>query len=152
MMFFVLICLHFCLLFYFPHSFSFSETRIGMVPATICPFVMRKIGLSATRQLFLTGEIFKVKRAQELGLVHKIMRATSSQQQSMAFFYEKYVLPVGPESARRCKQLIVGCVERGAFGLEDFTVEIFDEAIKGKELKEGAMAALGKTKPGWAKL
>src|SRR5918992_2645581 len=52
--------------------FSFSEVRLGLAPATIAPFVVRKIGASHARSLFLTGERFGAERAQEIGLVHNM--------------------------------------------------------------------------------
>ncbi len=53
--------------------FAFSEVRLGIAPATIAPFVVRKIGYSQARALFLTGERFDVHRARELGLVHEVV-------------------------------------------------------------------------------
>src|SRR5215213_1389052 len=49
--------------------FAFSEVRLGIAPATISPFVVRKIGVSHARSLFLTGERFGAERAREIGLV-----------------------------------------------------------------------------------
>jgi methylglutaconyl-CoA hydratase len=51
--------------------FAFSEVRLGIAPATIAPFVVRKIGYSHARALFLTGERFDAGRAREIGLVHE---------------------------------------------------------------------------------
>ena len=51
--------------------FAFSEVRLGIAPATIAPYVVRKIGASHTRSLFLTGERFGAARAREIGLVHE---------------------------------------------------------------------------------
>src|ERR687897_1040146 len=53
--------------------FAFSEVRLGISPATIAPFVLRKIGLSWTRALFLTGEGFGAEWAREIGLVHEVV-------------------------------------------------------------------------------
>src|SRR5918998_1430595 len=52
--------------------FAFSEVRLGIAPATIAPFVVRKIGFSRARALFLTGERFDAERAREIGLVHEV--------------------------------------------------------------------------------
>src|ERR687892_382666 len=52
--------------------FAFSEVRLGIAPATIAPYVLRKIGRSHARSLFLTGERFDTARAREAGLVHWI--------------------------------------------------------------------------------
>ncbi len=53
--------------------FAFSEIRLGIAPATISPFVVRKIGVSHARSLFLTGERFDAERAREIGLVHRVV-------------------------------------------------------------------------------
>src|ERR671914_564969 len=52
--------------------FAFSEVRLGIAPATIAPFVARKVGLSHARSLFLTGGRFEAAEARELGLVHEV--------------------------------------------------------------------------------
>ena len=53
--------------------FAFSEIKLGIAPATISPFVVRKIGVSHARSLFLTGERFGAERAREIGLVHRVV-------------------------------------------------------------------------------
>ncbi len=53
--------------------FGFTETKIGIIPATIAPFVVAKIGLSHARALFLTGERFDAKHALSIGLVHHVV-------------------------------------------------------------------------------
>src|SRR5919202_1797449 len=55
--------------------FAFTEVRLGIAPATIAPFVVRKIGASHTRSLFVTGERFGAERAREIGLVHIVAPA-----------------------------------------------------------------------------
>ena len=55
--------------------FGFTEVKLGIVPATISPFVTAKIGVSATRELFLTGGRFSAARAKEIGLVHAVVPA-----------------------------------------------------------------------------
>src|ERR687889_1439711 len=53
--------------------FAFTEVRLGIAPATIAPFVVRKIGASHARSLFVTGERFDAERAREIGLVHQVV-------------------------------------------------------------------------------
>jgi methylglutaconyl-CoA hydratase len=54
--------------------FGFTEVRLGLVPAVISPYVVRKIKTSAARELFLTGELFTAKQAQSIGLVHQVVK------------------------------------------------------------------------------
>ncbi len=51
--------------------FAFTEVRLGLAPAVISPYVVRKIGRSQARALFLTGERFDAERAERVGLVHR---------------------------------------------------------------------------------
>jgi methylglutaconyl-CoA hydratase len=53
--------------------FGFTETRLGIIPAVISPFVLAKIGVSHARRLFLSGERFDARRAQAIGLVHEVV-------------------------------------------------------------------------------
>lgn len=53
--------------------FAFSEVRLGIAPATVAPFVVRRIGHSRARALFLTGERFDAEAARETGLVHEVV-------------------------------------------------------------------------------
>ncbi len=53
--------------------FGFTETKLGIIPAVISPFVLAKIGVSQARRLFLTGERFDARRAQAIGLVHEVV-------------------------------------------------------------------------------
>ena len=53
--------------------FGFTETKLGIIPAVISPFVLAKIGISHARRLFLTGERFDALRAQAIGLVHEVV-------------------------------------------------------------------------------
>src|SRR5687768_7669259 len=55
--------------------FGFTETKLGILPAMISPFVLPKIGVSAARELFLTGMRFDAARAQTIGLVHSVVPA-----------------------------------------------------------------------------
>ena len=54
-------------------KFSFSEVRLGILPAVISPFVIAKIGPGNGRELFLTGERFSAERAKEIGLVQHVV-------------------------------------------------------------------------------
>ncbi|MYF07199.1 MAG: hypothetical protein F4233_04770, partial [Rhodospirillaceae bacterium] len=53
-------------------KFSLSEVRLGLTPATISPYVVRRIGQNHARRYFLTAEVFDAARAEEIGLVHAV--------------------------------------------------------------------------------
>jgi methylglutaconyl-CoA hydratase len=55
--------------------FAFSEVKLGLIPAVIAPYVLAKIGLSAARELFVTGRRFDAEHARRIGLVHAVVPA-----------------------------------------------------------------------------
>lgn len=85
-------------------QFAFSEVRLGIVPATIAPFVLRKIGASHARALFLTGERFDAARAREIGLVHRVVPAAeldTAVQTQVAMLRQG-----GPDALAAAKELV----------------------------------------------
>src|SRR5690606_12690846 len=60
-------------------SFCFSETRIGLIPAVISPYVIEAIGARQARRYFLTAEKFSAQEAQMLGLVHHVIKKEQQQ-------------------------------------------------------------------------
>src|SRR4249919_985010 len=54
-------------------TFAFSEVKLGIIPAVISPFVLRKIGEGPARRYFVTGERFDARTAQRIGLVHDVV-------------------------------------------------------------------------------
>src|SRR4029079_11558417 len=87
-------------------SFAFTEVKLGILPAVISPFVLAKIGVSAARELFLTGARFSAERAQAIGLVHAI-----SDEQDLDRLVAKYandLMTAGPEAVAAAKKLIAG--------------------------------------------
>lgn len=94
--------------------FAFSEVKLGIIPAVISPFALAKIGASAARRLFVTGERFDAATALRIGLVHEVaedldgavdrtLRELASAAPRAARAAKRLVLelPDGPETARR---------------------------------------------------
>src|SRR5689334_11627727 len=84
--------------------FGFSEVKLGILPAVISPFVLPKIGRSAARELFLTGERFGAVRAKEIGLAHRVV-AESAIDSTIASIVDE-LLRAGPEAVAAAKALI----------------------------------------------
>jgi methylglutaconyl-CoA hydratase len=82
--------------------FGFSEVRLGIIPAVISPFVFAKIGRSAARRYFLSGERFGADEALRIGLVHEIADDLDAVVGSLV----EALLAGGPEAVRAAKQLI----------------------------------------------
>src|SRR6202043_1960351 len=83
--------------------FAFSEVKLGIAPAVISPYVIRKIGESHARVLFVTGDSFSAARAKEIGLVHFVTPV-----EELDAAVEKTVrelLSSAPQALRACKAL-----------------------------------------------
>jgi methylglutaconyl-CoA hydratase len=127
--------------------FAFSEVRLGISPATIAPFVLRKIGPSHTRALFLTGERFDVQRAQEIGLVHEV----TSEGNLDAVVGEKIegFLAGGPEALSVTKALLRELRDAAPGEATEIMARRIAELRTGEEGQEGLGAFLEKREPAW---
>jgi methylglutaconyl-CoA hydratase len=84
--------------------FGFTETKLGIIPAVISPFVLAKIGVSQARALFLTGERFDAARAMRMGLVHEVAQADALDARIAAIVAE--FRTAGPQAVAAAKALI----------------------------------------------
>ncbi|HAY13714.1 MAG TPA: enoyl-CoA hydratase-related protein [Fimbriimonadaceae bacterium] len=85
-------------------KFSFSEARLGLVPATIGAYVLPKIGAGHARALFCTAEVFDAREAHRIGLVHKL--AESGELDFVAEGVIQNILKNGPEAVHACKMMV----------------------------------------------
>ncbi len=127
--------------------FGFTEVKLGILPAVIAPYVLRKIGVSATRELFLTGARFPAARAREIGLVHHVVSADELDERVAAVADE--LITSGPAAIGVAKELI----RRIAGELPDDVVGLTSETIARQRVsdegQEGMRAFLEKRKPAW---
>jgi methylglutaconyl-CoA hydratase len=127
--------------------FALSEVKLGILPAVIAPYVLRKIGVSAARELFLTGSRFGAARAKEIGLVHEVVPAADLDAAVASRVRE--ILSAGPRAVARAKALIreiAGAHPNDVIGLT--TNPIAAQRVS-EEGQEGLRAFLEKRKPGW---
>jgi methylglutaconyl-CoA hydratase len=127
--------------------FGFTEVRLGLVPAVISPYVLRKIGESAARELFLTGERFEAVRAAEIGLVR-----TAVPEQDLDATVEgrvRELLAAGPRALAEAKALIAEVAFRRVEDVQRYTVERIADLRTTPEGQEGMRAFLEKRKPSW---
>jgi methylglutaconyl-CoA hydratase len=130
-------------------KFGLSEVKIGLVPAAISPYVMRRIGESAAHELFLTGERFDARRALELGLVNKVVP-----HEELDVKVEEVVrllLSSGPEAIASCKELLQKVPNMTDAEAKVYTAELIARLRVSQEGQEGMAAFLEKRKPKWAK-
>jgi methylglutaconyl-CoA hydratase len=127
--------------------FGFTETKLGILPAVISPFVLPKIGPSAARELFLTGMRFSAARAKEIGLVHEVVR--SSELDTAVDGYVGECLTASPSGIAAAKQLIRIVCGRSPADATATTAEAIATQRVSPEGQDGLRAFLGKRQPGW---
>ena len=129
-------------------TFGFTETKLGLVPAVISPFVLPRIGEGAARALFVTGERFGAERALGIGLVSEVLPDQPSMHARVDALLAE-VLSAGPEAVRNAKAMI-----REQRGLShgdamEHTVRVAARQRVSAEGQEGLGAFLDKRPPSW---
>lgn len=128
--------------------FGFPESKIGIAPSTISPYVMAAIGARAAQYYFLTGIRFGADEAARIGLVHQVCEQKSLYQtgQSLA----QTLLQNGPEALCSIKQLIHHVAnEKIAPALGSYTASHLATLRTSQEAQEGLKAFLEKRAPQW---
>jgi methylglutaconyl-CoA hydratase len=127
--------------------FGFTETRLGILPAMISPFVLPKIGMSAARELFLTGMRFNAARAREIGLVHAVVPEAELDGSVKRYIDE--LLSASPAAVAAAKALIPRVWGRRPDDVAGLTAEAIASQRVSPEGQEGLRAFLEKRKPAW---
>ncbi len=128
--------------------FGFTETKLGILPAVIAPFVLAKIGESAARALFPGGERFDAQRAVRIGLVHEVMTDAAAIDARLEAVLAE-ILSAGPGAARAAKAIIRDLRGRSVAQARRTTVERSARQRSGTEGQEGLNAFLEKRPPAW---
>lgn len=128
--------------------FSFSEVKIGVVPACIGPYVIKKMGEGKARELFITGERMDAERAWEIGLVNKV--AAPDQLDTEVDSLINSILTSGPEAVAMAKRLVSEVPSMTPEQFKPFTAEMIARLRISDEGQEGMDAFLNKRKPDWS--
>ena len=128
-------------------KFSFSEVKIGVVPACIGPYVVKKMGEGKARELFITGERMNAERAHEVGLVNKVV--DDDQLDDAVDVLVKTLLSSGPEAVAMAKKLVREVPEMTPAQFKPYTAEMIAKLRVSDEGQEGMDAFLNKRKPNW---
>jgi methylglutaconyl-CoA hydratase len=128
--------------------FGLSEVKLGILPAVISPYVVRKIGVGAARELFLTGSRFDAGRAREIGLVHEIV--PEAELDTAVERRVRDVLSSGPRAIAAAKALIRDVVDESPKDVIGLTTSTIAAHRVSPEGQEGIRAFLEKRKPKWA--
>ncbi len=130
-------------------SFCLSETKLGLIPATIGPYVIRAMGVSAARRFFLTAEKFDASEAFRIGLVHQLAPPTEIDLQINELLGT--LMQTSAHAVAESKRLVR---ELAARPLDDALVADTAERIAtirtSDDGREGVRAFLDKRKPRWS--
>ncbi|QIH09882.1 MULTISPECIES: enoyl-CoA hydratase-related protein [unclassified Pseudomonas] len=130
-------------------QFGMPETSLGLLPAQIAPFVVRRIGLTQARRLALTAARFDGEEARQLGLVHFVENDATALQERLEQQLAQ-VLRCAPGANAQTKALLLASVDQPLGPLLDQAADDFAQAVSGEEGTEGTLAFVQKRKPSWA--
>ncbi|MBC2658733.1 enoyl-CoA hydratase/isomerase family protein [Pseudomonas sp. MSSRFD41] len=130
-------------------QFGMPETSLGLLPAQIAPFVVRRIGLTQARRLALTAARFDGEQARQLGLVHFVENDATARQERLEQQLAQ-VLRCAPGANARTKALLLASVDQPLGSLLDQAADDFAQAVSGEEGTEGTLAFVQKRQPSWA--
>ncbi|MFQ6594448.1 MULTISPECIES: enoyl-CoA hydratase/isomerase family protein [Pseudomonas] len=131
-------------------QFGLPETRLGLLPAQIAPFVVKRIGLTQARRLALTAARFDGMQAERLGVVHFVETDPQALAQRLDEVLGE-VLKCAPGANGRTKALLLASVDEPLENVLDRGAQWFAEAVRGEEGIEGTQAFVQKRQPGWCK-
>jgi methylglutaconyl-CoA hydratase len=128
--------------------FCLSETRLGLIPATISPYVIRAMGARAAHRYFLTAERFTAQEALRIGLLHETVG--TGQLDAKVAEIAGALVNAGPAAVRACKKLVQDVAGREMTDeLVSMTVAGIADIRASAEGREGVQSFLGKRKPNW---
>ena len=130
-------------------KFAFSEVKLGIAPATISPYVCKRIGEYSARDLMVTGRRFLGKEAESCGLVNKSFDTEEALDEQLAFTH-KMLMSSGPAAMGATKVLINNLYNKYSFEESiDYTARLIAELRASDEGQEGMASFLEKRKPRW---
>jgi methylglutaconyl-CoA hydratase len=128
--------------------FGFTETRLGILPAVISPFVIAKIGESHARALFPGGKRFDALRAQRIGLVHEVVEGEAALDRAVDAAIAD-ILASGPSAVRAAKAIVREVRGLGHGSSKWHTARVIARQRTSPEAQEGFAAFTEKRRAGW---
>ncbi|MEH6450262.1 MAG: enoyl-CoA hydratase/isomerase family protein [Oleispira sp.] len=129
-------------------QFGLPETSLGIIPAQIAPFVVKRIGLTQTRRMALFGNRIKAQEAMSLGLIHQVVDNNEQLEEAVSKAV-KLALKCAPRASQVTKALIHNVAKQDIESLLDQAAIDFSDAVMG-EGREGGAAFMQKRLPAWA--
>ena len=128
--------------------FCLSEVKLGLIPATISPYVIRGMGENAARRYFLTAERFSAQEAHRIGFVHQVVAADALD--TAVAEIVKALVSNSPNAVKEAKRLVQDVAGKPLTAeLIADTAERIADIRSSDEGKEGVRSFLEKRKPGW---
>ncbi|MGC3983553.1 MAG: enoyl-CoA hydratase/isomerase family protein [Pseudorhodoferax sp.] len=129
-------------------GYCLSEVKLGLIPATISPYVIRAMGPRAAHRYFLTAERFDAAEALRIGFVHAVVPAEALDAKVAEL--AQALVNAGPEAVKTCKKLVQDVAEKDIdAGLIAATVEGIADIRASAEGREGVQSFLNKRAPAW---
>ncbi|HDP98550.1 MAG TPA: enoyl-CoA hydratase/isomerase family protein [bacterium] len=128
-------------------KFSLSEVRIGVVPSCISPYLFKKVGEGALKELFISGQRFDAEKALRINLINYVVK--HDQLLDLAQEKARELLVCGPNAIAICKKLFLEIPEMDLMTAYDYTAELIAKMRISEEAQEGMKAFLEKRKPKW---
>ena len=129
-------------------NYCLSEVRLGLIPATISPYVIRAMGARTAHRYFLTAERFDAREANRIGFVHEVVSADALDAKVAEL--AQTLVNAGPQAVRLCKKLVQDVAEKAITpALVQMTVEGIADVRVSPEGREGVQSFLQKRKPDW---
>ena len=129
-------------------NYCLSEVRLGLIPATISPYVIRAMGARTAHRYFLTAERFDAREAHRIGFVHEVVSADALD--AWVAELAQTLVNAGPQAVRLCKKLVQDVAEKAITpAVVQMTVEGIADVRVSPEGREGVQSFLQKRKPDW---
>lgn len=127
--------------------FALSELKLGLVPAMISPFLLRRMGERFMRRYAVTAEAFNGELAKQMGLVNEL--ATPEQADRWVEYFADHFSAAGPEALRATKELILKLRNVPPTDVSQVTTECIADIRQSEEAQAGMQAFFNKLAPPW---
>jgi len=129
--------------------FATPEVMLGLAPALIGPYVVRRLGLAHAAPLMLSGRRLRGREALAIGLVQQLLDPSEPVEEAVARVLREF-LAAGPQAARTTRELLLRISPLPGPDLAGFTAQALAALRAGPEAQAGLQAYFGRTPPPWA--
>jgi methylglutaconyl-CoA hydratase len=130
-------------------QFVQSEVKLGVIPATISPYVLARIGATHAKRFFCTSESIKAQKALNIGLIHSIVDTKEGFAPVIQEVCAK-LQGLAPESIKQCKEVLAKTLNAPVSqSLLEYTADMYAKSRKGTEAEAGMKALKERKKPSW---